>query len=182
MYPFGLERFYGGLKLAISEGGLPVPEEWTRGEFVDDAILPYCIQAAQGQIVWCCFRTLTVPEFGKYTITNIRQVDRPTVRDCMMFEEKKVLFTIQSLDEEHVLDDIELDSLFISEQHLARHYVKYCMRRLGDAQKALSVRSMSNEDFLKAFRKFIGELVLSNEELTGVEQKLLVKGESHENT
>lgn len=182
MYPFGLERFYGGLKLAISEGGLPVLEEWTRGEFVDDAILPHCIQAAQGQIVWCCFWTSGVPEFGKYTIINIRQVVRTIVRNCMMTEEERVLFRIQSLDESHVLDDIELNDLFISRQHLARHFIKRCMNRLSAVSTELASRSMTDEDFLKAFRKFIGELVLSNEELTDVEQKLLVKGEPHENT
>ncbi len=182
MYPFGLERFYGGLKLAISEGGLPVPEEWTRGEFVDDAILPHCIQAAQGQIVWCCFWESNVPEFSKYTIVNIRQVVRPIVRNCMMLEEKKVLFRIQSLDESHVLDDIELNDLFISRQHLARYFVKRCMNRLSAISTELSSRSMTDEDFLKTFRKFIGELALSDEELTRVEQKLLVKGEPHENT
>ena len=173
MYPFGLERFYGGLKLAISEGGLPVPEEWTRGEFVDDAILPHCIQAAQGQIVWCCFWESNVPEFGRYTIVSIRQVVQPTVRNCMMTEEKKVLFRIQSLDESHVLDDVGLDDLFISRQHLARHFVSRCMNRLSAVNAELSSRSMTGEDFLKVFRKFIGELALSDEELTGVEQKLL---------
>lgn len=173
MYPVGLERFYGGLKLAISEGGLPVPEEWMKGEFVDDAILPYCIQAAQNMIVWCCFWTSGVPEFGKYTIIDIRQDVRPTVRNRMMFDEKKILFRIQSLNESHVLDDVELNALFISRQHLARYFVKRCMNRLLAINTELSSRSMTDEDFLKTFRNFIGELTLSDEELTSVERELL---------
>jgi len=183
MYPFGLERFYGGLKLAITEGGVPVPEEWTRGEFVDDSILPYCITAAQSMTVWCCFWEAGVPKFEKYIVTNIRQVVRETMNQkCVITStEKKVLFRIQSLDESHVLDDVELNDLFISRQHLARYFVKRCMNRLQEISTKLSSRSMTNEDFLKTFRKFIGELSLVDEELTDVERKLLASEEQKNN-
>ena len=181
MYPFGLERFYGGLKLAITENGIPVPEEWIKGEFVDESILPYCISAAQNMTVWCCFWTAGVPEFGRYSIINIQQVVRDTVKDCMMFVEKKVLFKIQSLDENSVLDNVELNDLFISRQHLSRYFVRRCMNRLLAINTELSARSMTDEDFLKMFRKFIGELALSDEELTGVEQNLLAPKEQKNN-
>jgi hypothetical protein len=181
MYPFGLERFYGGLKLAITENGIPVPEEWTKGEFVDESILPYCISAAQNMTVWCCFWTAGVPEFGRYSIINIQQVVRDTVKDCMMFVEKKVLFKIQSLDENSVLDNVELNDMFISRQHLARYFVKRCMNRLLAINTELSSRSMTDEDLLKTFRKFIGELSLVDEELTSVEQKLLASEEQKNN-
>ena len=181
MYPFGLERFYGGLKLAITENGIPVPEEWTKGEFVDDKILPYCISAAQNMTVWCCFWTAGVPEFGRYSIINVRQEVRDTVKNGMIFVENKVLFKIQSLDENNVLDNVELNDLFISRQHLARYFVRRCMNRLLAINAELSARSMTDEDFLKMFRKFIGDLALADEELTGVEQNLLAPKEQKNN-
>jgi len=161
MYPFGMERFYGGLKLAITKGGIPVPIEWTTGRMVPDYVLNLCKYATKDLVVYVAGESEGKPTIERYQVVDIQQKSEQiheigrggTIHLTGNRDYVEVYLKPVGAKNGSSWIAVKLDDLYISKEALIREMVR---KRLSD------LTSLWGDDNAEPFRdsldSFIGKL------------------------
>ena len=179
MYPIGMERFYGGLKLAFTKGGIPVPFEWTVGKTVEECVRVMCANAARDLIVWKSGRSYDKLVIMPCRVTDIRQIVRRkvTVGGDAIYHDKPVNVVEVSLKILGQEDDscgicADLEDLYISRQALVRGMIETTLEDLTSFKKKVLDINTDKKGFQLAVKKFNEKLEMARNDMQELEKLL----------
>lgn len=184
MYPFGLERLYGGLKLAFTKGGIPVPFEWTVGKTVEECVRTMCEDAARDLIVWKAGRSYDKLVIMPCRVIGIRQITRQTaaIGGSVIHYDTPVNVVEVSLKVLGHEDDpygicADLEDLYISRQALVRGMIEKTLEDLTSFKKKVLDMNTDPTGFRLAVKKFNEKMEIARNDMQEL-KKLLEQSET----